>query len=187
MILLRFYLLFGLIAHKVIWEQLRPAKNDTPPEKSSFKLLLIKAVKIAILVAIIVQTMIPEILPILSEPFVLRVVGTTIYTIGLVTAIAARIQLGKNWSNIETGQVLDDQEVVSKGIYGLIRHPIYTGDLLLLLGLQLSLNSWLFLGVFLLAPVVMLKAIREEQMLAEELTGYESYRAKTKRFIPYLI
>lgn len=187
MILLRFYLLFGLIAHKVIWEQLRPANDDRPAEKPSAKLLFIKAVKVVILLAIIVQTMVPEILPISSEPLLLRVAGTAIYTIGLLTAIAARVQLGKNWSNIETGRVLDDQEVVSKGVYRFIRHPIYTGDLLLLLGLQLSLNSWLFLGVFVLAPVVMLKAIREEQMLAEELSGYESYRAKTKRFIPYLI
>lgn len=187
MLFLKFYLLFGLIAHKVIWEVMRKSSDDKPKEPQSMTLLAVKAVKISILLGIIVQTFLPDIFPISNEPFMLRVIGTTIYTIGLLTAIAARFQLGDNWANIETGQVLERQEVVAKGIYGFIRHPIYTGDLLLLLGLELALNSWLVLGVLILAPVVMLKAIKEEQMLVQELSGYDAYRTRTKRFIPFVI
>jgi protein-S-isoprenylcysteine O-methyltransferase Ste14 len=187
MIILRIYLLLGLILHKVVWETLRQNSAEKPEEPKSLKLAAIKAVKIAILLGIIAQTFLLEILPVSEEPFVLRTIGTTIYTIGLLTAIAARFQLGHNWANIETGQVLQNQKVVSKGIYGFIRHPIYTGDLLLLLGFELALNSWLFLGVFLLLPVVMLKAISEEKMLVRELSGYDAYCARTKRFIPFLI
>jgi protein-S-isoprenylcysteine O-methyltransferase Ste14 len=104
----------------------------------------------------------------------------------LATAIAARFQLGENWANIETGQVLDSQSVVANGVYAYVRHPIYIGDLLLLLGLELALNSWLVLGVLVLAPVVMMKAINEERMLADELPGYEAYRQRSKRFIPFV-
>jgi protein-S-isoprenylcysteine O-methyltransferase Ste14 len=187
MLLLKFYLFAGLIIHKAVWEFLKKDAGNKPKEPRSFSLTAVKAVKVAILVGVIVQTFLPDVLPISDEPFWIRAVGTVVYTLGLLTAIAARIQLGDNWANIETGQVLENQKVVARGIYKYIRHPIYTGDLLLLLGLELALNSWLFLGVFLLAPIVMLKAIKEEQMLVEELSGYDAYRGRTKRFIPFVI
>jgi protein-S-isoprenylcysteine O-methyltransferase Ste14 len=187
MLILQIYLLTGLILHKVVWEILRKKSDEKPSENKSFSLLAVKTVKIAILLGVIVQIWFPDFLPIAENPFALRIAGTAIYTIGLITAIAARFQLGDNWANIETGQVLRNQKVVAKGIYGFIRHPIYTGDLLLLLGLELALNSWLVLGVLVLAPVVLLKAIKEEQMLSQELSGYDDYRARTKRFIPFVI
>lgn len=188
MLFLKFYLLFGLVLHKVIWEVLRKKANEKPKENNSLSLLAVKAVKIGILLGIIVQTVLPfDLFPIMENPFNLRLAGTIIYSIGLLTAIAARFQLGDNWANIETGQILNSQQVVAKGIYGFIRHPIYTGDLLLLLGLELALNSWLVLGIFLLAPVVMMKAVKEEKMLVEELSGYDVYCSRTKRFIPFVI
>jgi len=188
MLFLKLYLLFGLILHKVIWEVLRKKSTEKPKETQSPGLLAVKAVKIGILLGIIAQTLLPfDVLPIAEDSFYLRVAGTVIYTLGLLTAIAARFQLGDNWANIETGQVLESQQVVARGIYAFVRHPIYTGDLLLLLGLQLALNSWLVLGIFLLAPVVMLKAMKEEKMLVRELAGYDAYCARTKRFIPFVI
>lgn len=188
MVYLKFYLLAGLIVHKVIWEALRKRADEKPKEPRSLKLVAVKAVKVGILLGIIVQTLLPiDLLPVVENSFNLRVAGTIIYSIGLLTAIAARFQLGDNWSNIETGQVIEKQQVVARGVYGLIRHPIYTGDLLLLFGLELALNSWLVLGVLILAPVVLLKAIKEEEMLVRELPGYNDYRARTKRFIPFVV
>lgn len=187
MLLLKIYLFSGLILHKVIWEILRQKADEKPLESQSIKLRLIKAVKIFILLGIIVQIWLPDILPIADDPAILRVTGTIIYTFGLLTAIAARFQLGENWANIETGQVLKRQQVVAEGVYGFIRHPIYTGDLLLLLGLELALNSWLVLGFLLLAPVVLRQAVKEEQMLVRNLPGYDVYCARTKRFIPFVI
>ncbi len=187
MLILQIYLLLGLVFHKLIWEILKQKSDEKPREEKSFSLIAVKAVKIGILLGVIVQIFLPEILPITDDSFALRTVGTVIYTIGLLTAIAARFQLGDNWANIETGQVLTSQKVVAKGVYAFIRHPIYTGDLLLLLGLELALNSWLVLGIFILAPVVMLKAMKEEKMLVRELNGYDAYQARTKRFIPFVI
>jgi protein-S-isoprenylcysteine O-methyltransferase Ste14 len=187
MIFLRIYLLLGLVVHKAVWELLRKKSDEKPKEPRSLKLTAVKAVKIAVLLGVVIQTMLPDILPISDEPFLIRAFGTSIYTLGLLTALAARFQLGDNWANIETGQVLDRQQVVARGVYSLIRHPIYTGDLLLLLGLELALNSWLVLGILVLAPVVMMQAIKEEKMLVESLPGYDVYCAGTKRFIPFVI
>lgn len=187
MILLRIYLLLGLVLHKVIWEALKAKGGTKPVERASLKLTAVKAVKIAILLGVAVQTLLPEILPISDEPFYLRIFGVTIYTLGLLVAVIARFQLGQNWSNIETGQVLPSQQVIQNGIYGYIRHPIYIGDLLLLFGLELALNSWLVVGVAAMAPVVLMQAVREEAMLGRSLSGYENYRARTKRFIPFVV
>ena len=183
---LQIYLLFGLVLHKVVWELLKKKQSEKPQESRSNGLGLIKAVKIAILIGIMVQIFLPDIFPITANTTGVRFAGVIIYTLGLATALAARFQLGDNWANIETGQVLTKQEVVANGIYRFIRHPIYVGDLLLLLGLELALNSWLVLGVLILAPVVMRQAISEEEMLAEELTGYGAYRDRSKRFIPFV-
>jgi protein-S-isoprenylcysteine O-methyltransferase Ste14 len=187
MLLLQIYLLAGLVLHKIVWEILRQKSLEKPTEKKSLKLSAVKGVKISILLGVIAQIFLPNWFPLTTDSYTIQVVGTVIYTIGLLTAIAARFQLGDNWSNIETGQVLQSQQVVAKGVYGFIRHPIYTGDIFLLLGLELALNSWLVLGVLILAPIVMIQAIKEEKMLIEKLSGYEMYRAQTKRFIPFVI
>ena len=188
MLFLRIYLLIGLIAHKVVWEVLkrRGERTGPGPAPGSLALRHVKLVKIAILLGIIVQTIVPRyVLPISYNPFSLQMAGFALFTAGLITAIVGRIHLGESWSNIETPQAKN--AVVTRGVYGFIRHPIYTGDLLLLTGLELCLNSWLVLGVLALAPVVANKAIGEEKMLAQKLPGYDVYVTKTKRFIPFLI
>lgn len=191
MILLRLYLLAGLIAHKAVWEILKrrkaPSAEKPAPKPQPLTVQLVKTVKVGILLGIVAQTMLPEILPISPEPFSLRVAGIAIYTAGLLIAVIARFQLDNNWSDIETAQVLSHQQVVSNGIYGYVRHPIYVGDILLLYGLELSLNSWLVVGVALMTPVILLQATREEKKLVETLPGYDSYCQNTKRFIPFVI
>jgi protein-S-isoprenylcysteine O-methyltransferase Ste14 len=189
MIWLRIYLLAGLIAHKALWEALkrRSSGSAAKQERQSLSLRLIKGAKIAILLGVVAQTMAPDILPISSSPLWLRVTGVSIYTVGLIIAVLGRLQLGESWSDIETAQILRDQVLVSRGLYRYIRHPIYVGDLMLLAGLELSLNSWLALAVGLLAPVVLWKAVREEKMLMESLPGYDAYCAQTKRFIPFVV
>lgn len=193
MLFLRIYLLTGLLAHKAVWEILKRRQADfawnkaASSNKPNLTLQVVKAVKIAILLGIAVQTLLPDIFPISQEPLVFRIAGVLIYSAGLLIAIRGRTELGSNWSDIENAKVLRDQAVVSSGLYRLIRHPIYVGDLLLLFGLELALNSWLVLGVLLLAPVVLMQAVREEKKLLRALPGYEAYCASTKRFIPFIV
>jgi protein-S-isoprenylcysteine O-methyltransferase Ste14 len=185
--LLRLYLLAGLIAHKAVWEVLKrrqPAGVRRPVR--SVTASAAKAVKGAILVAIVAQTMLPAIFPIAHDPLPLQLIGVPLYTVGLLVAVIARWQLGSNWADIEAAQILEGQHVVGSGIYRYLRHPIYTGDVLLLAGFELSLNSWLVLGVLALAPVVASRARHEERMLAERLPGYAAYCARTWRFVPGL-
>jgi len=87
---------------------------------------------------------------------------------------------------LEDYQILKGQSVVSKGIYRYIRHPIYTGDLLLLFGLELALNSWLVLVVFFILFYVIKQISHEETLLLKKLSGYKEYRQNTKMMIPFV-
>jgi protein-S-isoprenylcysteine O-methyltransferase Ste14 len=185
---LRLYLLGGLLLHKLVWEVLkRRGRNSgrffrttTPLARAA------KLVKIGILAGILVQTLVPDVLPILAEPAWLRRIGAALFTVGLGVAIGARVQLGDNWSDIEAGVVQPAHRLVTVGIYRWVRHPIYAGDLVLLAGLELALNSWLVLLVPALAVVVYRQTLKEEQALAASLPGYADYCRRTRRFVPFL-
>jgi protein-S-isoprenylcysteine O-methyltransferase Ste14 len=81
-----------------------------------------------------------------------------------------------------------DQKVVSTGVYGIVRHPMYLGGILLFLGAPLLLGSvyGLIIGIF-LSIFFLVRIMGEEKMLVEELDGYEDYKKKVKyRLIPYI-
>jgi protein-S-isoprenylcysteine O-methyltransferase Ste14 len=183
---LRLFLLLGLVAHKGVWEVLK-RRQSTPRPSSAPAVVLIKLAKIAILAGLCVQTVVPEVLPILSDPTTLRLAGGLLFATGLALAITARFQLGRQWSDIESSSVGADHKIIEYGVYRFIRHPIYTGDVLLIAGLELALNSWLVLAVIPLALGVFLKARSEEQELAHRLSGYHEYQSRTKRFLPFVI
>ena len=186
---LRLGMLIGLLAHKGLWEILK--RRDVAPRAAPPAILpsvrLVKLAKIGALAFLMVQTLCLEVLPIAREPRALRWVGAAIFVLGLATAMVGRVQLGRNWVDLEDAQVRPGQSLVEYGVYRYIRHPIYTGDLLLLVGLELALNSWLVLGTALLGAVVARRALVEEALLARQLAGYRAYCARTKRFIPFLV
>ena len=187
---LRFYLLAGLAGHKLVWELLKRRQRGagSPPQtQPSPMALALKGVKLAILAGLVVQTLTPDVLPISVHAAPLRLIGAAVFTAGLLIAVLGRLQLGDNWSDIENAQVLTRQAVVDTGIYRYVRHPIYGGDVLLLLGFQLCVNSWLVLGVVAMIPYVVWRAVREEAMLAQSLPGYRAYCTRTRRFVPFVV
>jgi len=169
-----------MVLHKLVWEVLR--RRDGTAGSPPFR--PIKAVKIAVLGGLLLQCFLPEILPITNEPRVLRVAGAALLTLGLAVAVAARVQLGRNWSNVESATVLPGQQLVSAGLYRHIRHPIYIGDILLVAGYELALNSWLWLMVIPLTLFVWRKAAQEEALLEAGLGGYAAYLKTSGRFFP---
>ncbi len=187
---IRLFLFFGLVFHKLVWELLKKknksVKTQIPSTKKPFK-RFVKFVKVLVLVFLIIQTLFLELFPISDQNIHLVILGIVFYLMGLATAVLGRIQLGKNWFDIEDTRVAPEQLLVNYGIYRFIRHPIYTGDILLLIGLELALNSWLVLGIFLIIPFVIRQALVEEALLAEKLPGYNEYRSKVKRFVPFVL
>ncbi|MBI5085881.1 MAG: isoprenylcysteine carboxylmethyltransferase family protein [Acidobacteria bacterium] len=179
--LIRVYLLAGLVLHKVVWEVLRQGL-DKRGRLPGFR--PIKAVKMAALAFLLLQPFLPELLPIAARPAVVHAAGLLLFTTGLVVAITARLQLGRNWSDLEAAAVQPGQALVRTGLYRDIRHPIYLGDLLLVAGFELALNSWLVLLALPLAAFIWRKAAQEEAILAAGFAGYGEYVANSGRFLP---
>lgn len=87
-----------------------------------------------------------------------------------------------------TIEVQAGQKVVSTGLYGLVRHPMYSATLLLFLSMPFVLGSFLSFLCFLCYPALIIKRLKnEEALLEEELPGYKAYKEKVKyRLIPYV-
>jgi protein-S-isoprenylcysteine O-methyltransferase Ste14 len=186
--LLRVFLFAGLVLHKLVWEILKTGNRaDTKPASPGLFKRIVKYGKIGVLFFLIAQTLFLELLPIMNEPASLRAIGAAIFALGLAIAITGRAQLGKNWANLEDRQVMRGQQLVQAGIYRYIRHPIYSGDMLLVLGLELALNSWLVLGVLVLIAIVFRQTTKEEALLARAFVNYSEYQKRTKRFIPFVV
>ena len=85
-----------------------------------------------------------------------------------------------------TIEVQEGQKVVSTGLYGIVRHPMYSATLLLFLSMPFVLGSFLSFLCFLFYPVLIIKRLKnEETLLEEELEGYKEYKEKVKyRLIP---
>jgi protein-S-isoprenylcysteine O-methyltransferase Ste14 len=85
-----------------------------------------------------------------------------------------------------TIEVAKDQRVISTGPYALVRHPMYAGGLLYLLGMPLALGSWWGLAPFAATlPFLIWRLVDEEAFLARNLPGYAEYRDKVRfRLIP---
>lgn len=87
-----------------------------------------------------------------------------------------------------TVEVQENQKVVSTGLYGVVRHPMYGATLLLFTMMPLVLGSWVALAFMIPLPFVLAKRIQnEEEVLKAGLAGYEDYMGKVRyRMIPFV-
>ena len=87
-----------------------------------------------------------------------------------------------------TVKVEEGQTVISTGLYGIVRHPMYAATILLFIMMTLVLGSWYAAIIFLAYPVlIVIRLSGEEKLLLKELPGYGQYREKVKyRIIPFI-
>jgi protein-S-isoprenylcysteine O-methyltransferase Ste14 len=108
-----------------------------------------------------------------SVPAAVSVIGDVMVAVGLLIAMITTIQNGYAAANIN---VESDQKVVSTGFYALVRHPMYFGNVVLMVGIPLALGSyWGLLFVILGLVVLAVRILDEEKVLAQQLTGYTDY------------
>ena len=120
-----------------------------------------------------------------AVPVAICLLGNIIAGAGLVVTVLVAIQ---NTYASTTVQVETGQKVVSTGLYGLVRHPMYTGNVLVLVGLPLALGSFWALAFVMPGVAVLATRIHdEEKLLGDELDGYREYTQKVRsRLIPYM-
>ena len=118
-------------------------------------------------------------------PFIVNIVASVIFIVAYI--IYAEV-LRENTYLSRTIKVVEGQKVVSTGLYGIVRHPMYFATILLFMSMPLVLGSLVSFVVFLAYPIIIAKRIKnEEEVLLRELDGYSEYRQKVKyRMIPFI-
>jgi protein-S-isoprenylcysteine O-methyltransferase Ste14 len=117
---------------------------------------------------------------------VLQTLGVIVFLGGLGLAVWARVHLGRNWGMPMTEKA--EPELVTSGPYRFVRHPIYSGILLGLVGTALAINLYLLLafGVA-LAYFAYCARVEERLLTASFPSTYPSYRMHTKMLIPFVL
>lgn len=120
-----------------------------------------------------------------APPTTVSVVGQVVVLLGLGLGVLAVVQNSYAAANIT---VEADQPVVSTGLYGLVRHPMYVSLLITMVGLPLALGSyWGLAGVLVSVPIVVVRILDEERLLRQELPGYREYTTRVRyRLLPCL-
>ncbi|OBF77201.1 hypothetical protein A5750_06600 [Mycobacterium sp. 852002-51613_SCH5001154] len=120
-----------------------------------------------------------------SVPAWLSVLGDVLVAAGLGIAMLVIVQNGYAAATItvESGQTL-----VSDGFYRFVRHPMYVGNVVMMIGMPLGLGSyWALLLVIPGCILLALRILDEETLLTQELTGYREYRQRVRyRLVPYI-
>lgn len=120
-----------------------------------------------------------------SVPTAVVVLGNVVVAVGLVLAQAVVFQNSFAGASI---RVEDQQPLVSTGLYGLVRHPMYFGAVVMMFGTPLALGSyWALLVSIASIPIFGVRIADEEKMLRTELDGYDEYAQKVHyRLLPYV-
>jgi protein-S-isoprenylcysteine O-methyltransferase Ste14 len=107
--------------------------------------------------------------------------------IGLVFAVWARVTLGRNWSGVVT--LKEGHELMERGPYRIVRHPIYTGILTMFFATALAQGHFFgFVGALLMFVSFWIKLGDEEKLMLQQFPErYADYRRRTKRIIPFVV
>jgi protein-S-isoprenylcysteine O-methyltransferase Ste14 len=119
-----------------------------------------------------------------SNPW-LQGIGTAIFVMGLALAVWARVYIGRNWGMPMSRKA--DPELVTTGPYRTVRHPIYSGILLALIGTTIAVSLYWLVAVVFAGAYFSFSATREERYMAEQFpNAYPEYKRSTKMLIPHV-
>jgi len=117
---------------------------------------------------------------------ILATIGALLFACGIALAVWARLHLGRNWGMPMTQRA--EPELVTSGPYRFVRHPIYSGLLLAILGTALVDN---LLGLIVVAVLIAYfyycGTVEERNLTATFPTAYPEYQTRTKMLVPFLL
>lgn len=120
------------------------------------------------------------------------VLNNVVVIIGSIIFLLSYLMFGEvlreNAYLSRTIEVQENQTVVDTGLYGIVRHPMYTATIFLFLSMPLILNSLIsFLIMLVYIPIIIKRIKNEEEVLEKDLIGYKEYKQKIKyRLVPYI-
>lgn len=115
----------------------------------------------------------------------LQGIGLAIFLSGLALAVWARLFIGRNWGMPMSEKA--DPELVTSGPYHRVRHPIYSGIILAMVGTAVAVSIYWLIAVALLGGYFVYSAVMEERYLTSQFPdAYPAYKRATKMLIPFI-
>lgn len=113
--------------------------------------------------------------------------GLALMMVGCIVNLLGRLHLGRNWANQVT--VYEDQTLVTGGVFGVVRHPLYASLIWMFVGASLVYLNYaaLLATVCIFIPAMYYRAKQEETLLAAQFPEYEAYRKRVGMFFPKLM
>jgi protein-S-isoprenylcysteine O-methyltransferase Ste14 len=121
-----------------------------------------------------------------AQSVFLGAIGAALVLLGIGIAVYARVYLGRNWGMPMSRK--EEPELVTGGPYAFVRHPIYTGIILAMLGSAIGQSLVWAVLLIAFAPYFVYSARREEELMCEQFPGqYPEYRRRTKMIVPFVL
>jgi protein-S-isoprenylcysteine O-methyltransferase Ste14 len=113
-------------------------------------------------------------------------IGLAVFVLGLALAVWARVYLGRNWGMPMSQKA--DPELVTTGPYSKVRHPIYSGIILAMVGTAIAVSPYWLIGAVIISAYFLYSAVVEERTMAKTFPeAYPPYKHATKMLIPYVL
>jgi len=125
--------------------------------------------------------------PVTPRDTPLGIIGVALVLAGVGFAIWARLALGTNWSGLVV-TMKQGHELVQSGPYAIVRHPIYTGILLAMIGTALTRGTLAgYIGVAAGLVAILIRIKIEEQLMSERFgDAYQVYRRRARKLVPFV-
>jgi len=121
-----------------------------------------------------------------STGMLLGLIGVALCALGIGLAIWARVNLGRNWGMPMSRK--EQPELVTSGPYAYVRHPIYTGMLMAMLGSAIGESAFRSIPLVMFGIYFVYSARREEALMTEHFPQqYPAYRKRTKMLVPFAL
>ena len=116
---------------------------------------------------------------------VLWAVGLTLWALGLALAVWARVHIGRNWGMPMSQK--DDPELVTSGPYAKVRHPIYSGIILAMIGSAVAIGVYWIIAAVVVSGYFIYSALGEERYMTTVFPeSYPEYKRRTKMLVPLI-
>ena len=168
----------------VVWDFVRfNARHDSVVEKRSIVATATMFLFFFVFYAVVVMRIGVILLPGYVYA-VLCAMGAVLLVIGAVVNISGRIHLGKRWS--DHIKIYSDHSLVTSGIYGVVRHPLYASLIWMFYGASFVYANWIgfLLNTFIFVPMMYYRARQEEELLVDRFPEYGDYRSRVGMFFP---
>ena len=121
-----------------------------------------------------------------THSVILGAIGSVLVLLGVGLAVFARFYLGRNWGMPMSRK--EDPELVTGGPYAFVRHPIYSGIILAILGSAIGESIYWTLPLVLSAGYFIYSARREEELMRQQFPEqYPAYMRRTKMIVPFML